>query len=296
MKSLEMSVTADAANSSKIAFEFVKALAAELSSGNIDLPSFPDIAMRVQRVLGDDGVSPERVVRVIGGEPALAARILSMANSAALNPSGRQISDLKNAVARLGFDMLRSCAISFSMAQLRKADQFKAIEKPMNLLWQRSIQVAALSFVIAKRHSRLIPDVALLAGLLHGVGKLYILTRASKFPALFSDQSSYNVIVRDWHSGIAKALLETWEIAPQIVDAIESHDCSEREVRGAATLADILAVGSVFASLKDQPDLLEATLLESKSAKILNIDRQAWQKILQDSAAEIAALREALGN
>ncbi|MCS6948075.1 MAG: HDOD domain-containing protein, partial [Steroidobacteraceae bacterium] len=88
------------------AFQFVKELAAELSAGKIELPSFPDIAMRVQRVLTDDNVSPERVVRVVGSEPALVARIMSMANSAALNPSGRQISDLRTAVTRLGFDML----------------------------------------------------------------------------------------------------------------------------------------------------------------------------------------------
>ena len=55
------------------AFEFVQALARELSSGRIELPSFPDVAVRVQRALADEDVRPDTVVRLIGSEPALAA-------------------------------------------------------------------------------------------------------------------------------------------------------------------------------------------------------------------------------
>ena len=71
------------------AFEFVRELATELSRGNIELPSFPEVAMRVQRVLAEDNVNMERVVRVLGAEALLATRVLTVANSAALNPTGR---------------------------------------------------------------------------------------------------------------------------------------------------------------------------------------------------------------
>ena len=63
------------------AFEFVQALARELSSGRIELPSFPDVAVRVQRALADENVRPDTVVRLIGSEPALAAWVLRMSNS-----------------------------------------------------------------------------------------------------------------------------------------------------------------------------------------------------------------------
>src|SRR5262245_55877431 len=102
------------------AFAFVQALAAELSTGKVELPSFPDIAMRVRQVLADEGVSPEKVVRVVGSEPALAARLLQLANSAALNFSGKAVTDLRTAVNRMGFNMVRSAAIAFAMSQLKK--------------------------------------------------------------------------------------------------------------------------------------------------------------------------------
>ena len=120
------------------AFAFVQALAAELSTGKVELPSFPDIAMRVRQVLADETVTPEKVVRVVGSEPALAARLLQLANSAALNFSGKAVTDLRTAVNRMGFNMVRSAAIAFAMSQLKKVDALKGLEKPLDALWRRS--------------------------------------------------------------------------------------------------------------------------------------------------------------
>jgi HD-like signal output (HDOD) protein len=208
------------------AFAFVQSLAAELSSGKVDLPSFPDIALQVRRVLADDNVTPEKVVRVVGSEPALAARLLQIANSAALNLSGKAVTDLRTAVARMGFNMVRSAAIAFAMSQLKKVDSLKGLEGPLDQLWQRSAAVAAMSHVVARRFSKANPDTALLAGLLHGIGQLYILTRAHKHPALFANQPAYHQIVRDWHSSISKALLENWEMADEIVLAVSDSRIS----------------------------------------------------------------------
>ena len=128
----------------------------------------------------------------------------------------------------------------------------------------------------------------MLAGLLHGVGKLYILTRAAKHPGLFADQVTYNTIVRDcWHANIAKALLENWDMAEEIIEAVHGYEDIERDGRGAVGLVDVLATANLFSSFKDQPDLLEARLAECKPAGRLGIDRAAFDAIVVDSAAEI---------
>ena len=182
------------------AFAFVQALAGELSKGKVDLPSFPDIALRVRKVLGDEEVTQEQVVRVVGSEPALAARLMQIANSAALNFSGKPIRSCAAAINRMGHNMVRSAAIAFAMSQLKKVDSLKGLEKPLDDLWKSSAAVAAMSHAVAKRYSKINPDTGMLAGLLHGIGKLYILTRSNKHPALFADATAYNQIVRDWHS------------------------------------------------------------------------------------------------
>ena len=108
--------TSDAA-----AFAFVQALAKELSSGRIDMPSFPDIAARVRQVLADEFVSSAQVVRVVSSEAALAGKLLMIANSAAINPGGARITEIKTAITRIGLNMVRSATLAFAMEQVRRS-------------------------------------------------------------------------------------------------------------------------------------------------------------------------------
>ena len=277
------------------AFAFVQALASELSRGKVDLPSFPDIALRVRKVLGDEEVSQEQVVRVVGSEPALAARLMQIANSAALNFTGKPINDLRTAINRMGHNMVRSAAIAFAMSQLKKVDSLKGLEKPLDDLWKSSAAVAAMTHAVAKRYSKINPDTGMLAGLLHGIGKLYILTRSSKHPALFADQGTYNQIVRDWHSPVAKALLENWDMAEEIVTAVSDYEDLVRVHSGPVDLTDVLAVGNLLAAFKEHPESLEINLHDVGACKRMNIDRASYEKLIDESEHEIDALRQALG-
>ena len=71
-------------------------------------------------------------MRVVGSEPALAARLMQIANSAALNFTGKPINDLRTAINRMGHNMVRSAAIAFAMSQLKKVDSLKGLEKPLD--------------------------------------------------------------------------------------------------------------------------------------------------------------------
>src|SRR6185503_15999971 len=209
-----------------VAFTFVQALASELSGGNVELPGFPHIVARVQRVLSDDKADAGRIVRVIGSDPVLATQLIRMANSAALNPGGMRVTDLRAAVTRVGVDTVRTATIAFAMQ--------------LGVLWRRSVQVASLCFVVARHLTTVSADTALLAGLLQGIGRLYILTRASGHRSLFSDAAAYQAIEHDWHLSIAAALLENWGIADEIVQAVHESENLERDSRGPLTLTDVL--------------------------------------------------------
>ena len=278
-----------------VAFEFVQALASELSEGKIELPGFPHIVMRVQKVLADDSADANRIVKVLGGEPVLASQIVRMANSAALNPSGALASDLRTAVARVGLDTVRSATIAFAVRQLQDAPLLKGLEAPLGALWKRSVLIASLSCVIARRLTNINPDTALLAGLLQSMGRLYILTRASDHRALFADQDSYQAIEQDWHLSIAAALLESWSISDEIVQAVHESENSERESRGPVTLADVLVVGTILAEHHNQPQALHAQVHCAKPLQKLRLDAQACEAFIAESAADIESLREALG-
>lgn len=278
-----------------VTFGFVKSLAAELSQGHVELPSVPEVVVKLQKTLSDENVSNETVVLVIGSEPVLAGKLMNMANSAALNPSDRKIADLRMAVARVGFNIVRSAALSFAVEQLRKAAEYKHLLGPLDVLWKSSVQIAALSNVIARRFSSLNGDTALLAGLMHNVGRIYILTRASQFPALVADPLTFNSIVRDWHTNVAKALLENWHVPEEIVDAVAGYEDMDREMRGPVTLTDVLSLAALLARSRSGAEIAVADDSLKRALHRLHLQPRDCHTVLDESAEEIATLKSALG-
>ncbi len=278
-----------------LAFTFVQALAAELSGGKVELPGFPHIVMRVQRVLSDEKADAAKVVRVIGSDPVLATQLIRMANSAALNPGGAPVTDLRAAVTRVGVDTVRTATIAFAIQQLREAPALRGLEMELGILWRRSVQVASLCCVVARRLTSVNPDTALLAGLLQGIGRLYILTRASRHRSLFCDAAAYQAIEQDWHLSIAAALLENWGIANEIVQAVHESESVERDARGTPALTDVLVVGTLLAELNGDAAALAAQVECARPLQRLRLDQQACERFLAESAQEVETLREALG-
>lgn len=279
----------------KDAFAFVQSLALEMSAGKIEIPSFPDVAVRIRRVLADENCDTGQVAKVVSAEPAMAARLLQVANSAALNPNGTRINELKTAIARIGFANVRSVSLAYAMDQIKNAPSLLPIRKPLNDLWERSVKVAAMAHVVARRWTKVNADKALLAGLMHGMGRVYILTRAVKHPSLFSDAETYQQIVRDWNTSIAKAVLDSWEIAPDIIEAVEHYEDLGREGSGAPDLTDVLTIANLLVSFHSDPAQLEIQLQETAASVRLGLTPETCQKALQETAGELASLRQALG-
>jgi HD-like signal output (HDOD) protein len=280
--------------SDQAAFAFVQNLALEMSAGKIEIPSFPDVAVRVRKVLADENVNPAQIATIVSSEPAMAAKLLQMANSAAINPNGAKINELKTAIARIGLTMVRSVSLSYAMDQMKNAAELAPLRKPLNDLWERSVKVAAMAFVVARSWSKVNADQALLAGLLHGMGRVYILTRAVKHPALFADAVAYQQIVKDWNSSIAKAVLESWEISPDIVSAVENFEDLERQHTGAPDLTDVLTIADIMVSFHADAATLEVKLAETRAASRLKVEVAGCQKVLKETAGELAALKAAL--
>src|SRR5690606_21030263 len=176
--------------------------------------AFPDVAMRIRRVLADELCDAGKIAKVVSAEPALTARLLHLANSAAFNPGTARVTELKGAVARIGFANVRTASLAYAMEQLRNAPALESIREPLNALWERSVEVAGLAYVAARSWTRLSPDHALLAGLMHAMGRLYIMTRSVDHPALFADAAAYQQIVSKWQAPIARMVLESWDLSP----------------------------------------------------------------------------------
>jgi HD-like signal output (HDOD) protein len=281
---------------SDVAFDFVRTLAMELSKGNVDLPSFPEIAVRVRRVLSDPKASVDQVVRVVGSEPALAARLLRISNSASLNRSGRPVTDLRTAINRIGYNMVRSASISFSMAQIRKSNKLAGLEHHLTDLWQRSTSVAAFAYVLARTCTKVNPDEAMLTGMMHGIGKLYVLTRVIDHPELFASKTMLTKIIEEWQASIGKAILENWNFSETMAQAVGDQADFARALEGPPDLTDVIVVAILMVSYASDIPGLEAALSDVESAKRLGLDQTKLHAVMLESAAEVNALSDALGD
>jgi HD-like signal output (HDOD) protein len=284
----------DAKASDPESFEFVTELASELSWGKIDLPGIPDIALRVRRVLENENVTSDMIERIVGSEPVLAGRLVQLANSAALNISGRRVSDLRVAIARAGFAMVRTTAIAYAISQLRNHREMKGLEQPLSVLWERSTLVAAMCRAIAPRISKVNPDSAMLAGLLHGVGELYILTRARHHQKLFQNDAAYRTVVRQWHASVAKAILENWELDEHLVEAVGAFEKYDRQHPGDVDLTDVLTVSYLLAAHHEHPKSLELNMNDFAVCRRLDLSLEDYETLIEASRDEVNALRDAL--
>lgn len=276
------------------AFEFVQSLAAELSRGRVDLPTCPDVASRVQNALDVDDLSNTLVTRVIAADAGLAANVLAIANSKANARGARKFTDLKLAVTRVGPDQVRSAALPYVMEKIRSARAHEYLSPDLSRLWERSTLVAAIARVLAVRTGAAAPDVALMAGLLHNIGAVYLLARSDKHQSLFRNPVTRDALMHDWQAPIGKAIAHNWGLADDIADAIGDQDQLDRHHAGARDLTDVLCAAVRAASFFGRADDLEIALQSLPLFGRLRLDRATLQEVMDEAAKQTAVLRAAL--
>lgn len=275
-------------------FALVQMLAKDLSKGGLELPSFPDIVVRIRTALADENVTTDQIVQIIGADPVLAARILTIANSAALRPAADPITDLPMAVNRIGHNMVRNTAVSHGISQSENSFTLKEAKVCLEKLWDECAHVAALCFILAKKRTRLNADEALLIGLMHGIGKLYILGRAESHPELFGNESELFDIMDEWHAQIGSSIVDNWGFEEYVVQAIAGYTDLERDHEDDADYTDVLTLAYLFSRFV-RADNMEVQLENVPASRHLSIGTADLMPILDESKEQINSLRRALG-
>jgi HD-like signal output (HDOD) protein len=274
---------------------FVHALAADLSRGSIELPSFPDVVIRLRQLLEDDKSTTAQLVKLIAAEPALAAKLVQMANSAAFRGVNADMTDLNMIVNRLGRNMVRNSAMAHAMKQMRESQKMKAAQPYLEELWSDSTHLAAMCYVVAKNFTKLNPDQALLVGLLHGVGKLYILSQAELHPELFDSKQALDDILESWHAAIGCAILEAWQFPEDVSKSVANYQDAERDHDGPTDLTDVLIVSNLLSGFLRTESDSELKLEGIPAMRHLSVSANDLGKVLQQTFEQIASLRSALG-
>ncbi|WP_331346872.1 HDOD domain-containing protein [Cellvibrio sp. UBA7661] len=210
-----------------------------INSDQLILPTLPEVALRVRAVADDPTADIEHLVGVVGSDPALSARLIRVANSPLLR-AARLVDNLNGALMRLGIEYACNMATSLAMEQMFQSTS-DIIDMRMREAWFRSSQVAAISYVLCKHYTNLNPDKAMLAGILHQIGVLPILSFAEDHPELLNDSITLDRIIENIHAPIGRLILSHWGFDEDILSIPEDH-LKFYEVREKVAYADLITI------------------------------------------------------
>jgi HD-like signal output (HDOD) protein len=213
-----------------------------IDTDQLVLPTLPEVALKVREASQDPDADVVTLTKVIQNDTAVSARIIKVANSPLLRAS-RPIEDLRMAVSRLGINYTCNLATSLAMQQMFQATS-DLIDERMREVWSHSTEVAGIAHVLARHYTRLKPDQATLAGIIHQIGVLPILTYAEDNRRLLKDPATLDAIIAELHPMLGRKILEAWDFQDELMIVPEEHLNFERELNN-VDYADVVMVANL---------------------------------------------------
>lgn len=257
-----------------------------INNDQLVLPTLPEVALKVREVADDPDADIDKLTTVIGGDAALSARIIRVANSPLLRAT-RAIEDLRTALMRLGIQYTCNIATGLAMEQMFQATS-DLVDMRMREIWSRSSEIAGISHVLCKHYTKLRPDQATLAGLVHKIGALPILTYAEDHPALLKDSFTLDAVIDELHGQIGDLILKTWGFPQEIAHIPSQHIDFARQIPK-ADYADIVTVAMLQSYLGSDSPMAKIDCTKVKAFERLGLDPDMHIAESEDLSDEMEA-------
>jgi putative nucleotidyltransferase with HDIG domain len=189
--------------------------------------------LQILRDLDDPNLSSEEIAQAINQDMGLTAFVLRTANAVLFSPSSSRISSLSEAVTAVGTTQLKT--MIFSARDFHFIDEAKTVPGfDSKTEWEHALKVATTAQELAREAccSYGVQDEALVAGLLHDLGKILMAVGVPDVYALITEKAEKNNLPR-WrveqdllgfnHAELGAEVLKNWGLAPKIIDAIRWH-------------------------------------------------------------------------
>ena len=265
------------------------------------IPPLPDLVVRLLGVLNKQETEPQDLERLLQNDQVLVAKMLAMVNSPFYGLN-RTIRTIKDAVMVLGFRGVRSLVLATSTAKFLQRN-FECYGHQPKGLWLHAVSVAAGSRSLAKI-CRMSPDDAemlFVAGLLHDIGKLLLVTylgEASKgAPASVPIAEHERTTVGLDHTEAGALVTAKWNLAMEIQEVIKAHHdvgvTTSTKAIAAVRLADCVAHERGTGYL---PGRSPQELPQVADLRALGLDGETWLPLRDSLAVTMDEAVGALGN
>jgi HD-like signal output (HDOD) protein len=272
--------------------DIFRKIATEAGKGELNFPANVNASLKLQQALDDPDCHVDAAAKMVMMEPLLSARTVALANSVAYNRSRVDIVNVKAAVSRLGFRTLKTMVASVIVRQLNSGITDPTLKAKAAQLWEHTAHVAALAQVIAKRITKVDPETAMFAAIVHEVGGFYLISRAEEFPGLLDGDPE------DWveygEKLIGRGVLKKLDVPASITQALEAL-WSGIHALPPETLGDTLLLANDLARVVSPLHQKEGNATRQAAAIIdFVVDDETLSSILDDSQEEIESLTAAL--
>jgi len=274
--------------------EFLNSLLTDLENDKLVLPTLPEVALKVRDTLENDDVSMNVVSEVISTDAALSARLIQVANSPLLRAS-QPIDTLLGAISRMGFTMVKNLVTSMVMEQMFQATS-DTTDSRLRAIWEHSTQVAAISHALCAEMTKLPADQAMLAGLVHDIGVLPILSRAEDYPDILDDEAKLDDIIQQAHTKIGSAILQKWHFPDQIITVAQEHENLDRDHEGTADYTDIIMVANLQSHFGTEHSVTKQDWSKIPAFQKLGLEPEVSVVDMENVSERMDAVKAALGS
>ncbi len=230
-----------------------------------ELPTIPIIAQEVLALVNNSSISVEKLETIIQNDPAISAKILSVANSAFFRVK-ESTRTLSSAISRVGFDNVKNVAIGVSlMSVFYEKKHGKAID--YQRIFNHSVSVGFISKLLSDNLKLSISDEVVINGMLHDLGYMVlnrffsdkyedVLKRMEKEESLLEAEKA----VLDFsHADIGAWLADKWNLPASVSDAIRHHhtpSLAKKNSKSAAVIhiADYLTTRDIQGPIDKDPN------------------------------------------
>ena len=226
-------------------------------------------------------------------DPVLVSRLFVFANSAYYNRANIKIETLDAAIGRLGFEVVRNTAMSLAMKQLYDSDKNGESARYQRAVWARGMKMSCMGHAVALALSDLNPETAYLCGLMHEIGKLYILTKAEDFPEFLGDPASLNAVLDEWNPQISKSIIESWGFPDEIAESSDPATYVDHDRSAAPTFVDVMVVARLMIDGKDGK--LQTLFEDDDSCIKLGIDEDTAADVMVAYRDKLQSMQQSLG-
>lgn len=276
---------------SNLALQVKDEIVRQIKNDELVLPTLPEVALQVRDVAEDVNASINDLAQIIARDPALSARIIKVTNSPLVRTSS-PVTDLGTAIARLGINFTSNLAIGLAMEQMFQATH-DIIDRRLRECWSHSMEIAASAQVLARHFTRLQPDQAMLAGLVHQIGMLPILAYAETHEGLLSDSLSLDLVLEKLHPALGAYILRSWKFQPELAEVPKEYLNLQHQA-AQADYTDLVQVATLQSYAGTDHPLARIKRSELGSFRRLGLDADEEVTILEDLADELSASQAAL--